>query len=246
MSDIQPVPNALLGIEVSHYQGVIDWPKVADAGVKFVFIKATDGATVADPMAKTNASGAAAAGLPFGFYHFWRPTDDWRAQAEFFLSVIDDATPLANAGLLPNVLDTEVGSLAFLPPQSHRARKLPNVLDIEVGSLSEDNQGDALSWLKAAPGQTAIVYVSPSYARFNLTDPAWIQYSLWSAHYTDLMQPNIDKWPSWMFWQRQGNGSIDGISGPVDIDWFNGSESDLQKLIAVETESVRANEATLY
>ena len=222
MSEIQPVPNALLGIDVSHYQGVIDWPKVAAAGVKFVFIKATDGATVADPMAKTNASGAAAAGLPFGFYHFWRPTDDWRAQADFFLSVIDDAAPLANAGILPNVLD------------------------IEVGSLSEDNQGDALSWLKAAPGQIAIVYVSPSYARFNLTDPAWIQYWLWSAHYTDLMQPNIDKWPSWMFWQRQGNGSIDGISGPVDIDWFNGSESDLQKLIAVETESVRANEATLY
>ena len=211
MSEIQPVANALLGIDVSHYQGVIDWPKVADAGVKFVFIKATDGATVADPMAKTNASGAAAAGLPFGFYHFWRPTDDWRAQADFFLSVIDDAAPLANAGILPNVLD------------------------IEVGSLSEDNQGDALSWLKAAPGQIAIVYVSPSYARFNLTDPAWIQYSLWSAHYTDLMQPNIDKWPSWMFWQRQGNGSIDGISGPVDIDWFNGSEEVFQKLVALPT-----------
>ena len=211
MSEIQPVANALLGIDVSHYQGVIDWPKVAAAGVKFAFIKATDGATVADPMAKTNASGAAAAGLPFGFYHFWRPTDDWRAQADFFLSVIDDAAPLANAGVLPSVLD------------------------IEVGSLSEDNQGDALSWVKAAPGQIAIVYVSPSYARFNLTDPAWIQYPLWSAHYTELPQPNTDKWPTWMFWQRQGNGTIPGISTPVDIDWFNGSESDLQKLIALPT-----------
>ena len=209
MSDIQPVPNALLGIDVSHYQGVIDWPKVAAAGVKFVFIKATDGATLADPMAKTNASGAAAAGLPFGFYHFWRPTDDWRAQADFFLSVIDDVAPLANAGVLPSVLD------------------------IEVGSLSEDNQGDALSWVKAAPGQIAIVYVSPSYARFNLTDPAWIQYPLWSAHYTELPQPNTDKWPTWMFWQRQGNGTIPGISTPVDIDWFNGS--DFQKLIQLPT-----------
>ena len=211
MSEIQPVANALLGIDVSHYQGVIDWPKVAAAGVKFVFIKATDGATLADPMAKTNASGAAAAGLPFGFYHFWRPTDDWRAQADFFLSVIDDAAPLANAGILPNVLD------------------------IEVGSLSEDNQGDALSWVKAAPGQIAIVYVSPSYARFNLTDPAWIQYPLWSAHYTELPQPNTDKWPTWMFWQRQGNGTIPGISTPVDIDWFNGSEEDFQKLIQLPT-----------
>ena len=209
MSEIQPVPNALLGIDVSHYQGVIDWPKVAAAGVKFVFIKATDGATLADPMAKTNASGAAAAGLPFGFYHFWRPTDDWRAQADFFLSVIDDVAPLANAGVLPSVLD------------------------IEVGSLSEDNQGDALSWVKAAPGQIAIVYVSPSYARFNLTDPAWIQYPLWSAHYTELPQPNTDKWPTWMFWQRQGNGTIPGISTPVDIDWFNGS--DFQKLIQLPT-----------
>lgn len=207
MSVIQPVFNALLGIDVSHYQGEIDWSKVAESGVTFAFIKATDGLTV-DPMAGKNADGGTNAGLPFGFYHFWRPKDDWKAQADHFLGTVD-------------ALDL---------------MRLPPVLDIETGSLSEDNQQDALNWLAEWKGyQKPLVYVSPSYARFNLTDPAWIQYPLWSAHYTELPQPNTDKWPSWMFWQRQGNGSIPGISTAVDIDWFNGSQEDFQKLIQLPT-----------
>ena len=218
MSEIQPVPNALLGIDVSHYQGVIDWAKVAAAGVKFAFIKATDGLT-ADPMLKANIVGAHSAAIPFGLYHFWRPQDPASEQAANFLHSTNDASDdLTDAG------DDEFAE----------------ALDIEVGSLSEDNQKDALAWLAKVrrctkPQSQTLVYVSPSYARFNLTDPAWIQYPLWAAHYTDLMQPDTDKWPSWMFWQRQCNGSIDGISTPVDIDWFNGSESDLQKLIALPT-----------
>lgn len=208
MSEIQPVPNALLGIDVSHYQGVIDWPKVAANGVKFAFIKATDGETLTDELLASNVACARNAGIAYGLYHFWRPQDDGGKQLDKFLNATN-------------------GMLTGLPP----------ALDIETGALTEENQGSALAWLAGVKlqGFNPIVYVSPSYARFNLTDPAWIQYPLWSAHYTELLQPNTDKWPTWMFWQRQGNGSVPGISTPVDIDWFNGPQEDLQKLIALPT-----------
>jgi lysozyme len=213
MSDIQQVPNALLGIDVSHYQGVVDWAKVAASGVKFAFIKATDGLT-ADPMLKANIVGAHSAAIPFGLYHFWRPQDPASEQAANFLQSV----AVAQSTLARDAVEFAAA------------------LDIEVGSLDEAHQEDAFAWLsqvdQSMPYQgKPIVYVSPSYAKFNLTDPAWIEYPLWSAHYTELMQPNTDKWPSWMFWQRQGNGSVSGITGPCDIDWYNGNEADLAKLI---------------
>lgn len=227
MSDILPVPNALLGIDVSHWQGLIDWNGVAAARfelpqqmpdgsieqtlyqVAFAWIKATDGATV-DPLAETNCQGAAAVGLPFGLYHFWRPQLPAAQQTNLFLERVTDIT-------------TSEFALA---------------LDIETGALTEDNQEDALAWL-AQVDETIPhplkppVYVAPSYAQINLTDPVWLGYPLWVAHFTDAAQPNIVKWPRWTFWQRQSDGEIPGITGVVDIDWFNGSAEDFQKLIRV-------------
>jgi lysozyme len=215
MSEIQQVPNCLLGIDVSHYQGQIDWGKVSEAGVKFAFIKATDGLT-GDPMAKANCAGAAAAGLPFGFYHFWRPQLSAQDQAQHFVATIND-------------LIDGTGEVWFAA-----------ALDIETGALTEDAQEAGLAWLAEVEGKEpgpkeTLVYVSPSYAHFNLTDPAWLEYPLWAAHYTDLSQPNIDKWPSWMFWQRQANATIPGITGFVDIDWFNGDATAFSKLIQLPT-----------
>jgi lysozyme len=199
MSAILPVPNALLGIDVSHYQGSIDWVKVAESGVKFAFIKATEGNSITDPALKQNAQGAAAAGVPFGFYHVWRPglLDQ---KAHFNHQCIE----LLAVGISP---------------------LLPDILDIEPGTISEDTQVAALTF---DPG---IVYVAPSEAQVYLTDPAWLSYPLWIAHYTEAPRPNTVKWPNWTFWQRQSDGEVPGITTPVDIDWFNGSEEDFQRLI---------------
>jgi lysozyme len=201
MSEILPLANCLMGIDVSHYQGTIDWAKVAGSGVKFAYIKATEGVAT-DPMLKANADGARAAGLPFGLYHFWRPTIDTQPQINIFDNAVVTTRP-----------------------------DLPDVLDIETGALPEEEQGAALCWLDARITGRAFVYVAPSYAQVNLTDPAWLSYPLWIAHYTEAAQPNIVKWPKWTFWQRQCNATVDGISTPVDIDWFNGNEEDFRKLL---------------
>lgn len=213
MSEIVPLPNCLLGIDVSHYQGKIDWPKVAESGVKFAFIKATEGIKEMDPMLKVNVDGARAAGIPYGLYHFWRPQDDAVMQANNFLRTA-----------------TSVGEWEFTV-----------ALDIETGALDEEDQERAFAWLAQVDGvlikaKRPLVYVSLGYAQAFLTDPAWLQYPLWIAHQnTEIEKPNTVKWPDWLFWQRQANGSIEGVTGPVDIDWFNGSESDFAKLIGATT-----------
>jgi GH25 family lysozyme M1 (1,4-beta-N-acetylmuramidase) len=99
------------GIDVSHYQGSINWSSVAADGVKFAFMKATQGYGYTDPTLSTNLRNATASGVMVGFYHFTdfdlAPTDpqDPIKQANHFLNVIK---PYYNAGLyLPPVADVE-------------------------------------------------------------------------------------------------------------------------------------------
>jgi lysozyme len=200
MSAILPVPNALLGIDVSHWQGNIDWVKVAKSGVKFTYIKATEGLT-GDPMVNVNCHGARESGIPFGLYHLWKPDRPAIEQYALFSAALEALSP-----------------------------QLPAALDIEPGAITADGQENALEWLSDWP-KLPLVYVAPSEAQIHLTDPAWLQYPLWIAHYTEAEKPNTVKWPTWTFWQRQSDGEVPGITGAVDIDWFNGSEEDFQRLI---------------
>lgn len=76
------------GIDVSHWQGTIDWNAAAADGVEFVFIKATEGGDYTDPAFAANWSGSSRAGIRRGAYHFYRPQTDAAAQAQQFLRVV--------------------------------------------------------------------------------------------------------------------------------------------------------------
>jgi len=90
-----PPPAATLeGIDVSHYQGAIDWPSVAAAGKRFAIMKVTEGQTYVDPGYASNHAGARAAALPVSAYHFARPSSapkdavlqaDWYAESAALL-----------------------------------------------------------------------------------------------------------------------------------------------------------------
>jgi lysozyme len=201
MSEILPVPNALLGIDVSHYQGIIDWVQVAESGVKFAYIKATEGATFADPMLKANVDGARAAGLPIGLYHVFRA---WVEGTEGF------------AGFCVGQIDNWQKARAAFPAE------LPAWLDIEPGALTEQTVNQAVEFLAACLKPTDCIYCSPATAQGLLGDPAFQAHPLAIAHYTDAEEPNTVQWSDWMFWQREQNGTVPGISTPVDIDWFKG------------------------
>ena len=89
------------GIDVSKSQGTVSWSAVKEAGYLFTFIKATDGETYVDPTFAQNWSGAAAAGLLRGAYHFFRAEDSPQAQAELFWQTA------GGNGELPLVIDVE-------------------------------------------------------------------------------------------------------------------------------------------
>jgi lysozyme len=205
------------GIDVSKWQGVIDWKAVRDAGIRFAYIKATDSTNGLDPNFAANWESAKAAGIVRGAYHYFRPTADAKQQAAFFAQ---------NVHLEPT--------------------DLPPALDVEsdFGNLSVAQINNAVStWLTLVEkqmGRKPLVYTRATISDTRLVGlsgkvPAWIKnYYLWVANY-GVQSPLMPKgWDKWQFWQYSSKGAINGIIGSVDLDWFNGSIEDLGKLVGLE------------
>jgi lysozyme len=192
----------LRGIDVSHYQGTIDWSRVKTAGIRFAYIKATQGASFVDPLVEKNVYGCAAAGIPFGLYHVF----------------------LANTGAAQ--LDNWKKTQARMG-----GGDLPAWLDIEPGSVTEETAAEALTMLQKGFTVADCVYASPSTIQAYLGDPGFLKYGLAIAQYTDAAAPNIHPWPDWTFWQINSTGRVDGVLTQVDTDYFNGDDAALAALI---------------
>lgn len=203
----------LLGIDISRYQGTVDWDKVKAAGVKFVFVKATEGKTFVDPMFATNWRQLKEKGVPRGAYHFYRTDVSLQSQIDNFCNT--------------------VGSL--------QAGDLPPVLDVEVESqwthLSVKQRVDLVNgWMRGVEqklGVKPIIYLSTSFATGVLGGDATLaHYLLWVAHYTAMPNPKVPApWSVETIWQKSENGTIDGIKDAhVDIDYFHGTEADLDRI----------------
>jgi GH25 family lysozyme M1 (1,4-beta-N-acetylmuramidase) len=194
-----------LGIDVSYYDGTINWSSVLNAGYKFAFIRVSDGTGFHDPKFTTNWANAKAAGVVRGVYQFFRPAESVTAQADLLINAIGSYT----AGDLPPVIDVEVS-----------------------GGLSASGVASAVStWVnrvKNALGVTPIVYTGPSFWRDSVGSPSsFASNPLWIAHYTSLCPDVPGPWSQWTFWQNTDTGHVSGISGDVDLDKFNGSYADL-------------------
>lgn len=192
------------GIDVSDHQGTVDWNAVRQAGQIFAFVKATDGITWTDPEFATNWSGAKAAGLLRGAYHFYETNDDPADQANNFLSAVQ-----LEPGDLPPVVDIET---------------------TKSGQSAAQIVKDLQTWLdlvEQATGRVPIIYTNPSYWD-SLGTSAFGRYPLWVAEY-GVSSPKLPSgWTSWTFWQFSESGTVAGISGSVDLDVFSGSLAELQ------------------
>ena len=183
----------LKGVDVSHFQGEVDWPAVARDGVRFCFVKATEGADNVDPNFSRNWEGAKAAGLLRGAYHFFHPDEDAKQQAEHYLSVVS--------------LDDQA---------------LPPALDIEVtnGVGVKGLQSGIRTWLQtvqASSGRKPVLYTDPSFWRESVRADL-SNYPLWLACYAN--QPDVPpSWRTWTFWQHSDQGRVRGIPGLVDLDY---------------------------
>ncbi len=199
------------GIDISHWQGTIDWAKVAAAGKRFAFMKASEDIDYVDVTYPANRAAANANGIIIGAYHFAQPDltpGDGQAEADHFL----DTAQIAS-GDLPPVLDLEVS-----------------------GGL---NQNQLQDWVRAYLGRIyertgvrGVIYMSPAFWVKYAGDTTWFADNgykvLWIAHWTTATTPTVpaDAWGGngWSFWQYTSSGSVPGISGRVDLDRYNGTD----------------------
>lgn len=176
--------------------------------MRFVLIKATEGASIVDENFEENFFQAREHGFIRGAYHFYSLKTPAKQQAEFFLANV----PL-EAGDLPPILDVE-----------HKAK------DRSV----EDFQRDVLTWLHTVENKYHVKPIIYTYYKFKekyLTDARFDDYPYWIAHYyVDKMQYK----GKWKFWQHTDAGRLPGIEGEVDFDIYNGSFYDLKKLCLPE------------
>jgi lysozyme len=201
------------GIDVSKFQGEIDWDAVANSGVKFAWIKATEGGDHADERFQANWTGAKAAGVARGAYHFvyWcRPPLEEMAWFEQNAPVEDDA--------LPPVLDVEA-----TPTSKTCHRHLTQdgaIADMQV----------MLTEMERHYGKRPIIYTTVDFYEAILSDGAFMDYPIWvrSTKYHPAVRYGTR---AWQFWQYQSDGQSPGINGNVDRDVFYGTPEQWQAFL---------------
>ncbi len=218
----EPPPGATPGIDVSRYQGTIDWAQVAASGQRFVIAKATEGRSYVDPTYATNRAGAVAAGLVFGAYHFARPDlhpNDPIGEADHFV----DTAQLGPGNIVP-VLDLERSG------------------DLTQAKLT----AWILAWLGEVAARTGVrpmVYTSPNGWANRTGDTTAVAdagYRLWIANWF-VSEPTVpaNDWEGngWAFWQYSDCGTVPGIAGCVDLDWYKSSDFTPVTIPALDTVS---------
>ena len=223
----------LLGIDVSKWQGVMDWDKADSAGAKFAFIRAGSinnitGNCYKDYQFDRNAELAPDL-MPVGYYWYFRPNHDPEKQADYFCDLISEKTQT-----MPMVMDLETSGglspVAVTNSAASFALKVYERMDILPLLYSR------AYWLNAN----------------TVPDPYMKMMELWIARYTSKGKPwgNILPWPDsprikprdydeWWFWQWSAGGNGRGAefgasSKSIDLDYFNGDQVAFDEYLGVE------------
>ena len=188
----------LSGIDVSHWEGRIDFRRVKEAGIRLVYIKATQGESEIDPDFERNYREAERENMRIGFYLYVTARDLSEAEAEavFFWDRIKGKKQQARP-----VMDfEEFGDL------SHK-----EVREISLRFLRE---------LEERAGVKPVLYSDANNARTVFDDDRFREYPLWIAQY-GVASPDMENpWRRWSGWQYTDAGRVDGIAGDVDRDFF--------------------------
>ncbi|RWM02383.1 GH25 family lysozyme [Mesorhizobium sp.] len=195
---------AVHGVDVSRWQGNINWQKLRAQGANFAYIKATDGGDHLDPMFMKNWRNADAAGLKRGAYHFFYWCRTAGEQADWFIRNVPRVE-----GALPPVIDVEWNG------ESSCRRRPSRETVLEKMQVFMDK-------LERHYGQRPIIYTSPDFYRDNLRG-AFPDYPFWlravAAHPSKVYPGR-----KWLFWQYSGSGLSRGVSGRIDLNVFHGDE----------------------
>lgn len=215
-----PQGYAVHGIDVSRYQGRINWKEVSSlkaGGLKleFVFIKATEGLKDVDPEFQRNWEEAKVAGMVRGAYHFFIATKSGKKQAAHFISQVRLAP-----GDLPPVLDVEE----------------------TYGVSRQTLLRHVKEWLQAVEAHYGVRPVVYTGAKFyeNYFSGHLEEYPLWVAHYLQPYAPRVKR--KWHFWQHCESGRVKGIRHKVDFNVFNGDTLAFRRFLVPEDKQLMAAE----
>lgn len=199
----------LCGVDVSHYQGSIDFAQIREQGIDFVFIKATEGSSHKDECFDENWENAKQTELFMGAYHFFSFDSSGKMQADHFIS-----TAGSLKGKLPPVIDVEYyGDKEKNPPNPEKvAEQLEDMLTV----LEEHYQTKPVIYT------TYKAYKDFIKGRFE-------EYPLWIRN---VYYPPVFK--NWTFWQYTDRAELTGYEGTekyIDMNVFKGTREDLKNMI---------------
>ena len=185
------------GIDVSSWQGSIDFAQVRNAGIDIVYMKSSEGRSYIDPYFERNYQNAKANGLKVGFYHYVtaRTVEQAREQANFFASVISGKEP-----------------------DCRLAMDFESFGNLSVNQINEISKV-FLETLQNATNKEVLIY-SNSYSARTIFSRDLAIYPLWVANYGVSEPGGNDKWATWVGWQYTSTGRVAGISDNVDRNQF--------------------------
>lgn len=194
-----PASSATLytGIDVSEWQGRINWEDVRSAGIEVVYIRASEGRGYIDPDAMRNYNGAKSAGIKVGFYHYLTARTEAEAieQAQFFVSVVKGLSIDCRLAM-----DFE----SFGTLGTYEINRIAKAFLQEVQMLS---------------GKEVIIYSDAYNAAYTFSSTLANNYPIWVADYF-VSEPGNGNWTVWDGFQYSDRGRISGIEGNVDRDFF--------------------------
>ena len=189
------------GIDISSWQGNIDFSKVKEAGIQIVYIKASEGRTYIDPYLEQNYQNARANGLKIGFYHFLTATteDGAETQAEFFASVIEGK---------------EVDCKLAMDYEQFNGASKNQINEVAVAFIKK---------LKQITGKDVIAYSNANNIMHTFGNSVASQAKLWVAYYNppDELSNINSSWSTYIGIQYTSKGTVPGINGYVDRDRFS-------------------------
>ncbi len=198
-----------LGIDVSEYQGKINFPglqlQLENHRVEFVFIRASMGADGVDKMLRKNWDGFSNMPVKRGAYHYYRPNENSTRQAQNFIKAVS----LQPGDLVP-------------------------VLDIEKHATiqTRDKLREGLkNWLRIVEehyGVKPMIYTGDRFFWEVLHNEGFDQYPIWVANYNLIMEPETENWLIWQFTEK---GTLPGIRGKVDLNILRGGSEQLQSVL---------------
>ena len=253
--------DSILGIDVSHHNDEnckckpgqdcsdckIDWNRIRDQKVSFVYVKASQGTKYRDPTFDFHWRTLAQNKIPRGAYHFMSADEDPVVQADNFVGKMEQDGKLQTVDL-PPCLDLESD---MRKDSSKRWLVTPDsgeIRDFWIGQDPDEIVQKVLKWLKRVEDKTGripIIYTSRGWWSDRIKDEKKFaqlsRYPIWIANYPASgsplkAQPKVPNGQAWALWQFTETGRMkdsEVLPGKMDINLFNGTLGDFNQALGV-------------